>query len=492
VSLDLQQQRGEILRWKDDPIYMVRSQFGVEPDPIQKDGLLLFADPTHQRIAAKASKGPGKTAWLAWCIWNFLATRPHPRIAATSISWDNLSDNLWAELAKWQHKSAFFKRAFEWTKTRIWARDHPETWWASARTWSRTADATKQADTLAGLHEDYAMAVLDESGGIPDAVMATAEGVLATVGGEHRILQAGNPTNLEGPLYRAVTTEAHLWKLLEVSGDPDDPKRSPRIKIAWAREQIEKYGRDNPWVKVNVFAEFPPASMNVLLGPDQVQRALGKHLKEPQYVREAKILGVDPGRFGGSRSVIFPRQGLAAFLPVVSRPDRTQKDWTGALAGRIAQGFEKWKADAIIVDDTGGWGAGIIDALQAAGYPVFPVNASASAMDPRYKNRRAEMHFAAAEWVKKGGALPNMAELRREATAATYWFRGNQFQIEDKEQVKEKLNGDSPDLWDAFTLTFAVPIAPKTGIPWVDNRHAHAKTEPDEDQDVVEVGRAVM
>ena len=230
----------------------------------------------------------------------------------------------------------------------------------------------------------------------------------------------------------------------------------------------------------------------MLLGPDQVQKAMGRHLKEAVYLRDAKILGVDPGRFGGARSVIFPRQGLAAFQPVVIRPDRTQKDWTGAFAGRIAQGFDKWKADAILVDDTGGWGAGIIDALQSAGYPVIGVNASATAMDPRYKNRRAEMHFAAADWIKKGGALPNIPELRREATAATYWFRGNQFQIEDKEQVKDKLNGESPDLWDAFTLTFAVPIAPKTGLPWVDNRHAHAKTERDEDDETEEAGHAVM
>jgi phage terminase large subunit len=28
----------------------------------------------------KACKGPGKTAVLAWTMWNYLVTRPHPKV----------------------------------------------------------------------------------------------------------------------------------------------------------------------------------------------------------------------------------------------------------------------------------------------------------------------------------------------------------------------------------------------------------------------------
>lgn len=473
----------EVQRWRKNAVYAARKLFAFEPDPAQLDLLEAFSDPTKQRIALKANKGPGKTAGLAVCAWIFLASRVHPRIAATSISGDNLQDNLWPEMSKWQQRSPYLLRKFQWQKTRIVCKDHPETWWMSARTWAKSADKDTQGLTLAGLHSTYTLALMDESGGIPDGVMATADASLATEGGEHRIVQAGNPTHLEGPLYRACTNERHLWHVIEITGDPDNPKRSPRVSVTWAREQIERYGRDNPWVLVNVFGEFPPSSIDALLGPDQIAAAMGTHHPESVYSHEAKILGVDPGRFGGARSVIFPRQGLAAFRPVVLRPNRSQKDWTGAFAGRIAQAYDKWKADAIFVDDTGGWGAGIIDALTVGGYPVIGVNFGAAAMDRRYKNRRAEMHFKAADWVKKGGALPNMPELVREGTATTYTFRNGVFVIEEKEQVREKLNGESPDLWDALCLTFAQPVAPKTGIEWIDNRHAHAKTEPDEEHE---------
>src|SRR5262249_4635508 len=155
--------------------------------------------------------------------------------------------------------------------------------WLSARTWSRTADAQQQSLTLAGLHGDNTCVLLDESGGIPDGVMSTAEGTLSTKGGEHRIIQAGNPTHPEGPLYRACTNERHLWKLIEITGDPDDQIRSHRISIRWAQEQIEKYGRDNPWVLVNVFGQFPPSSFNTLLGPDQISAAMKRTLQESMY-----------------------------------------------------------------------------------------------------------------------------------------------------------------------------------------------------------------
>ena len=479
----------EIKKWKADPVYFVRSQFKVEPDPWQEDGLNAFSG--ERRLCFRASKGPGKTALLSWMIWNFMVTRPKAQIAVTSLSRDNLQDGLWKELAKWYYASAFLQAMFTFGKTRIIDKKFPDECWISARSWSRSADSNQQANSMSGLHSDYMMVVMDEVGDTPDSVMVAAEAVLAT-GIENKIVMAGNPTNLDGPLYRACTTERHLWKIIEINSDPDNPKRSQRVSIQWAREQIEKYGRDNPWVLVNVFGQFPPGSLNTLLGPDEIAKAMGLHLTEDVYSHEAKILGVDPGRFGGARSVIFPRQGKASFDPVVLRPDRTQKNWTGTFVGRIAQAFEKWHADMCFVDDTGGWGAAIVDLLNEAGYPVMGVTFGSRAMDKRYKNRRAEMHFLAADWVKKGGAMPFMPELQREGSATTYWFSGGQFQLEEKDQVAEKLGGESPDLWDAFVLTFAQPVAARTGLPWLDNKSHKAVTEDDEERGSVRRSRCVV
>ena len=65
-----------------------------------------------------------------------------------------------------------------------------------------------------------------------------------------------------------------------------------------------------------------------------------------------------------------------------------------------------------------------------------------------------------AEWIKRGGSLPNLPELVRELTAPTYTFVNGVFQLEPKDLLKKR-SGVSPDLADALALTFAMPDMPK-------------------------------
>jgi phage terminase large subunit len=435
-------------QWRLDPVSFVRDNFQVEPDDWQVDALRAFA--VHQRIAMKACKGPGKTACLAWLIWNFLCCYPDSKVAATSISGDNLQDNLWSELSKWQKKSAWLDDRFMWNKTRITHKDRPETWFATARNWPRQADSNQQADTLAGLHADYILFVLDESGGIPSAVMATAEAALST-GKVMRLVQAGNPIDTSGPLYDACTKARSLWYVIEITGDPDSPVRSKRISIEWARQMIDQYGRDNPWVMVNVLGQFPPSAINSLLGPDDISKAMGRHLQPDQYSFARKRFGIDVARFGDDKTVIFPRQGLASFNPEVMRNARSED-----IAAKVAFTWQEQSPDEAFIDDTGGWAAGVIDLLNKTQYQVIPVQFNGKAMDARYFNKRSEMYFLAAEWIKKGGVLPPIPELTEELTALTYWFDKGKMRVEEKDQVKVKI-GRSPDYADAFVLTFAFP-----------------------------------
>ena len=463
--------RRTLLRWKADPVAMVREAFQAEPEPYQADALLAFANPAIQRVALKACKGPGKTTSLAWMILNFMATRPYPKAAATSITEDNLADTLWPEIAKWHNRSPFFVANFAWTKTRYVNREAPDNWFATARTWPKTADAERQADTLAGLHADHIAFFLDESGGIPQAVMTTAEAVLAT-GLECKVVQAGNPTHTTGPLYRACTIDRALWHLVTITGDPDNPRRSSRIKLDWARQQIASYGRDNPWVMVNVLGEFPPASINALLGVEEVQAAMARHLRREEYEWAQKRIGIDVARFGDDRTVLFPRQGLASFRPVVMRNQRTTE-----IAARAFTAHTRWGNELLLVDDTGHWGHGVIDNLVTAGLPVLPVYYNGKALDARYKNRRAEFWIEGAKAIKAGAALPPIPEMVPELTEPTYTFLNGVFVLESKEQIKERL-GFSPDLADAYMQTYAIPDLPAQVIQQLQGA-AHARTEFD-------------
>lgn len=449
---------GAIRRWREDPVAFVVDNFGVEPDAWQHDTLRALGgelDP-RRKVCMKACTGPGKSAVLAWIGWHRLAcfgTRgEHPKGAALSITADNLKDNLWAELSKWQTRSAFLSQAFKWTKERIYAVDHPETWFLSARSFAKDADTEAIGRALSGLHSQFPFILLDETGEMPLAVGKAAQQIFTGNPTDALIAQAGNPTSITGLLHDSCTTAAATWRIITITADPDDPKRTPRVSVDHAREMIDTYGRDNPWVMATILGLFPPAGFNSLLSYEDVQAAMQRHAREADYEFAARVLGVDVAREGDDKSVIFPRQGIVAFKPKVLRNANTVQG-----AAVVQQKWTEWEADGCFIDNTGGFGGGWIDQLQVLNRSPVGIHFAGKALDARYANIRAEMWFKMAEWIKAGGALPNIPEMIAELTTPTYSFKGDQFLIEPKEQIKKRL-GRSPDYADALALTFAYPV----------------------------------
>jgi hypothetical protein len=79
-------------------------------------------------------------------------------------------------------------------------------------------------------------------------------------------------------------------------------------------------------------------------------------------------------------------------------------------------------------------------------------------------NKRAEMWFAMADWLKQGASIPNMVDLKQDLAAPIFWFdAAGRRQLEPKDDIKKR-GLPSPDLGDALALTFAQPIAKKTEI----------------------------
>lgn len=465
----------KIRHWRNDPVAFVRECLRAEPDEWQCRVLEAFK--TEPRIALKACKGPGKTAFESWIGWLYLLTRQHAKGVAVSITRDNLRDGLWTEFAKWQTRSELLKSAFNWSAERIVARDHPETWWMSARSYAKDADVSAQADTLAGLHGEHCIVLLDEISEMPDGVVVAAEGAQSVVGQEVRIVGAGNPTKASGPLYRICTKDRARWWVYEITGDPDRSDRATRIDLKWAKEQIGKWGRDSSYVRTNVLGQFPLTESDKLLGPDDCAEATRRNPRD--YDLFPKVLGVDVARFGADRSVIFPRQGRAAFKPTTYR-ELSATD----LAGQVAAFATKWKPAAIFVDE-GGVGGPVLDILRELKVQnLHGVDFGGKANQPeRYLNRRAEMWWEMADWIKTGGAISDDPELVSELCAPSYFFTSKgQLQLESKEKIKARGN-PSPDLADALALTFAVPIpveAAHSELMFMANQETnHATTDYD-------------
>jgi hypothetical protein len=77
--------------------------------------------------------------------------------------------------------------------------------------------------------------------------------------------------------------------------------------------------------------------------------------------------------------------------------------------------------------------------------------------DGKFLNKRAEMWWRMAEWIKGGGMLPKNDQLLRELIAPKYGTtRSGKFFIEEKAEIKKRL-GHSVDISDALACTFFLP-----------------------------------
>ena len=452
-----------IRKWRSDPVAFVREVFGVEPDAWQADALALVGGPPkpNRRLCMKACTGPGKSAVLAWIGWHrlscFAAKGEHPKGAALSITADNLKDNLWAELAKWRARSPFLLEAFEWTKERIYAREHPETWFLTARSFAKDADAEAIGRALSGLHSQFPFVLLDETGEMPAAVGKAAQQIFTGAPADALIAQAGNPTSSVGLLYESCASGS--WDTVTITADPDDPKRTPRVSVEHARDMIREHGRDNPWVMATILGQFPPTGFTALLGIEDIERAMARHYTPDQYQRAPVVLGVDVARQGDDESVIARRQGIASFpLEGMRIPD------TMLVSARVSQAKDDHKAEALFVDESGGYGAGVVDDLRRRNYNPIGIQFGGRPSDPRYFDKRSEILFTFCDWVKKEGALAPDPRLKKELLALRYVYQGDKFRVVPKDILKKEL-GWSPDRADALALTFAFPVQAAPQIP---------------------------
>ena len=406
------------------------------------------------------------TAVLAWLGWNFLLTRMHPKVAALSITGKNLKDNLWAEMAKWQAKSPILQHLFEWTSERITLKASPETWFMSAKSFQQSASTEELGQTLAGTWAENVLFLIDEAGGIPVPIVKTAEAVLQGKSVDAHVVLAGNTTSNTGALYEAVVTRRPLWRCYEVTADPDDPKRTPRISADYARDQIREYGRDDPFVMINILARFPSQGVNQMISADQIRDCMGRHLHRHAYDWAAKIIGVDVADMGDDKTVVWPRQGLAYIPPTVMR----QMDPV-FIAGKVGEIATQWGAHSIQVDAAGGWGRGPIAILRQEGYNVLDVLGNAKPFDPKFENKNAEMYWTACDALKSGASLPRegIDELVLELSARTYGYKGDKICLEPKPAFKARI-GRSPDFADALAYTHAFPVnmPDRTGISQFD------------------------
>lgn len=450
----------DIGRFYDDPLGYVRFAFDwgegdladwEGPDEWQTAFLADLGDAikTRQRgdvvkIAVKAGRGPGKTAVIAWLILWAMSTRPDFSGVVTANTGAQLDGKTWREVALWKNR-AINGHWFTWTATKLFANASPETWKVTAEKWSK-----ENPDAFGGLHNGGRgqFAIVDEGSGVPNQIYDVIDATMTDP--DSFVFVFGNPMRRSGRFFEIFNALSHRWRRHTV--DTRKAKAANQKQIA---DAIDDWGMDSDYVRVNVLGEFPRSDVDALISSELLAEA--KKRKADGYADVRPIWGLDVARFGNDRTALAIRRGQKLVEPVAAWRNLD----TMQTAGRIVRLWEDTPMDdrpSRIMVDVIGIGAGVVDRLREQGLPVRGINVSESpAIDGKYHKLRDELWWKARQWFEKRACECDDDALAAELAAVNYSFTSSGLiRIEPKDDTKDRL-GASPDLADAFVLTFAEP-----------------------------------
>lgn len=403
------------------------------------------------QIAIASGHGIGKSALVAWLIEWAMATCEDCKGVVTANTENQLKTKTWAELAKW-HRLCITEHWFKLTATALFSNDpaHEKTWRIDMVPWSEN-----NTEAFAGMHNlgKRILLIFDEASKICDEIWEVTQGALTDSDTEIIWCCFGNPTQSTGRFRECFGKYKHRWITKQID--------SRTVKIT-NKAEIAKFltdcggDEDHDFFRVRVRGVFPSTSANALFGMDELNASSAIEYPLGSQDHAAIILGVDVARQGDDSSAICKRQGKAAWpIRMMKIPD------TMLVASQVSQEMDSSRADACFVDESGGYGAGVVDALRQINKDPIGVQFGGKATDQRYFNKRSEMYFELSKWIKAGGKIPDDAELKEELCATTYTFQGDKFRLCSKDDIKEAI-GRSPDKADALILTFAYPVSPKS------------------------------
>ena len=441
------------MRSKNRPLLFVTDVLSATPEPWQAEALEAVGN--HDRVSIRSGHGVGKTTLQAWLVLWFLLTRKNCKVPVAANSQDQLRDTIWPEIAKWHRRLPdALKAMIDVQAERIVVVEDPEGAFAVRRTASKD-----NPEALQGFHAEHLLFLIDEASGIPDVVFEVGLGALSTPGA--KVVMAGNPTRTSGFFYDTHHSLRNRWHVMHVSC-LDVPRAQGHIEDIRA-----KYGdSSNAW-RVRVLGEFPTADDETVIPLELVMSAIGRNVSSLPYY---PVWGVDVARFGDDRTALAKRQANKLLEPI--------RHWHStdlmATVGKIKAEYDETHYDvrpSAILIDVIGLGAGVYDRCKELGLPAKAINVGEAASARENCMRlRDELWLKGREWFQaKGVSIPQDDALIAELTAPTYTFSSTGKMVVESKADMKKRGLRSPDLADAFLLTFA----------WTDRRkERYRKPEP--------------
>ncbi len=449
---------------------------GVEPWSAQVEVLEAVRD--NARVAVRSGHKVGKSRTAAIIAWWFACTRPDARVILTSASGRQVREILWREVVTlWRGA----KRPLGCPPPA--ERPDAGASWPDGR--QIVGFTTDEPERMAGISGAALLFLVDEASGVPAAIFEAIEGNRA---GGARLAMFSNPTRTSGVFYDAFHSLRHLWRCVRISSRDTPNVLAGEVLIPglataeWVQEKLEEWGEDSPVFQVRVEGNFPSQGSDTVIGLGLVEDAVTRWrdlgadgvAELAKQLTDRLELGVDVARFGDDETVVVIGRG-ALVLEIAW----TQGADTARACGfvtEVAKRHARERERPLAKVDPGG-NPGVADGLRDAGWiEVVECNFGRSpdahvARD--FVDLRAQMYFAARDWLKAGGAVPPTPKLEADLVAPTYFFDAKtRIRVESKDDIRKRLRR-STDTGDALVLYCyrppAVPDAPASCV-------AHARS----------------
>ena len=401
------------------------------------------------RMATASGHGIGKSTLVAWIVNWILSTRPHCQGTITANTYAQLETKTWAAILRWTRLCAT-SSWFLSTGTRIYHRDHPQTWFCSAQSCRE-----ENSEAFAGQHavSSSSFYLLDEASAIPDRIFEVAEGGLTD--GEPMIFMFGNPTRNTGKFYRCTYgSEQNRWRARAI--DSRTCSLPNQIQIA---EWLQDYSEDSDFFRVRVRGLPPLASELQFIDQGRLNLARRRNVHEI-LPDEPWIAGFDVSGGGAAWNVIRFRRGFDARsrppIRITGEAGRDRSVLIAIAAEVLADRRPDQRVTAMFVDSA--FGSPIVERLHALGFDnVYEINFGGPSPDFHQANLRAYMWNRTKDWLQQGAILDDEQFASQLAAPGYHINNSNQLVIESKASMSKRGEA-SPDDADALALTFARPV----------------------------------
>lgn len=461
-----------------DPSGFADEVLGVELWEFQFEVLLAVSE--HHYVAIVGGRKLGKDFVVAILALWFYCSFPNARVRFTAVTDRQVNEVFWLQVRQ------------------LWAghgrcvackRDDPrgprpcphsrvieEEPGVLARTGLKSVDfrelvglTAREAEGAAGISSAYQLNIIDEASAVADPYWEAVDGNMAgcAVG---KLVALSNPTRTYGALWRAFHRPEEGYHTIQRSSRDSPNVRAGRIVVPglatrqWIEKMEKKYGSRSEFVTVHVDGKFPTRTQGTIFDVAMVSEAI-ERWTSTRRLHAPLCIGIDvAGESGeGDESVftvregrkvleILPRLGLKAELHVVE------------CLHLIAK-YRQNNQDVRVAVDRGGepgakvWGE-FLSYRQShwrdeedAPFRLIGTRSSEKSSDSKlYALVRDELIGNCAEWMRRGGAIPDDAMLANELLSFR-WLetKDDRVKLVDKVRQRQEL-GRSPDRADSLAL----------------------------------------